>query len=127
MIRNLAVLAAAERFTDGRLTDAILADVAHMIGQPLHVAPVYDLSDLVEFVRLAHLSYVNACRQVADGLRQCNRARRDTSPLAWMTLAGGKRRLGDATRARAKALRKLQEVEAALAAASAPRAPVRGA
>jgi hypothetical protein len=127
MIRNLAVLAAAERFTDGRLTDAILADVARMIGQPLHVAPVYALSDLVEFVRLAHLSYVNACRQVADGLRQCNRARRDTSPLAWMALAGGKRRLGDATRARAKALRKLQEVEAALAAVSAPRALVRGA
>ena len=127
MIRNLAVLAAAEQFTDGRLTDAILADVARMIGQPLHVAPVYALSDLAEFVRLAHVSYVNACRQVADALRQCGRARRDTSALAYMAVAGGKRRLGDATRARAKALRKLEQVEAALAEASAPRALVRGA
>jgi hypothetical protein len=98
-----------------------------MIGQPLHVAPVYALSDLAEFVRLANLSYVNACRQVADGLRQCNRARRDTSALAYMAVAGGKRRLGDATRARAKALRKLKQVETALAEASAPRALVRGA
>lgn len=127
MILNPDVIAAAESFTDGRIDGIVLADVAHMIGQPLYVAPAYTTSDWAEFVRLARQAYVNACRQVADGLRQCNRARRDTSPLAWMTLAGGKRRLGDATRARAKALRKLQEAEAALAAVSAPRAPVWGA
>lgn len=117
MIRNLAVLAAAEQFTDGRLTDAVVADVARMIGQPLHVAPVYALSDLTEFVRLAHLSYVNACRQVADALRQCNRARHDTSALAFTLQAGGSKRLSDATHARAVARRKLLQVQAELTAA----------
>jgi hypothetical protein len=119
-IVNPAVLAAAERFTDGAISDALLADVAAMNRLPLYVAPALALSDLEELVRLARLSYANACRQVANGLRQCSRARRDASPLAWMALAGGKRRLGDANRARAVALRKLREAEAAMAEASMP-------
>lgn len=94
MIRNLAVLAAAEQFTDGRLTDAILADVARMIGQPLHVAVQPYTPDAAEVARRAVL---NAEAKVREFER---------------LVAFQRRAIGDANRARTpEARRRLRSIE----------------
>lgn len=130
---NPAVSAAAELFTDGRITDQLLADVAAMHRLPLHIATVADpgptdldlafsaVSGAVAFVARARRDYIAARRRLAyANKRQPHLTAEARASAGKFHRASAMRDLNRARAECARAERAEATARAALAALSAP-------